>query len=57
MNENGEWLEDRGVYDSENSYGPFACTSCGQEYDELTENKSNTIAAVMLKKCFQCKEK
>ncbi len=23
------------VYDSERPYGPFVCTKCGKEYDEL----------------------
>ena len=25
------------IYDSGNPYGPFICTKCGEEYDELTE--------------------
>lgn len=25
------------VYDSEKPYGPFTCTKCGAEYDELPE--------------------
>ena len=27
-------LEDS-IYDAEKPYGPFTCTSCGREYDEL----------------------
>ena len=23
------------IYDAEKPYGPFTCTSCGREYDEL----------------------
>lgn len=25
------------IYDSEHPYGPFTCTQCGAEYDELSE--------------------
>lgn len=25
------------IYDSGNPYGPFTCTKCGEEYDELTD--------------------
>ena len=27
-------LEDS-IYDAEKPYGPFTCTACGREYDEL----------------------
>ena len=30
-------MEDRGVYDAEDPYGPFTCAQCGTEYDELEE--------------------
>ena len=33
----GVFLKDQGVYDAEHPYGPFACTECGAEYDELEE--------------------
>ena len=26
---------DAAVYDTEDPYGPFTCTACGKEYDEL----------------------
>ena len=29
-----EHLEDS-IYDAEKPYGPFTCTACGKEYDEL----------------------
>lgn len=32
-NENAE----ASIYDSSNPYGPFTCTKCGEEYDELTD--------------------
>lgn len=25
------------IYDSGNPYGPFTCTKCGEEYNELTD--------------------
>ena len=37
----GEFLEnvtetlEASIYDSEKPYGPFTCTACGREYDEL----------------------
>ena len=34
----GENLEES-IYDSGSPYGPFACTECGKEYDELPEVK------------------
>jgi hypothetical protein len=37
VNEYGTFLEDRGAYDAENPYGPFACTQCGAEFDDLEE--------------------
>ena len=33
----GIFLEDRGIYDAEYPYGPFTCTLCGTEYDELED--------------------
>lgn len=27
------------IYDAGKPYGPFTCTQCGQEFDELPENK------------------
>lgn len=41
--ENGNYLEDLmdglgpSIYDAETHYGPFTCTECGTEYDELEE--------------------
>lgn len=31
----GDFFADQGIYDSETPYGPFTCTECGAEYDEL----------------------
>ena len=42
---NGEFLENCGpsleaaIYDAEKPYGPFTCTGCGKEYEELTDEK------------------
>lgn len=39
---NGEFLEncdpslEAAIYDAEKPYGPFTCTACGKEYEELT---------------------
>ena len=38
VDEHGVFEEDDGVYDSEAPYGPFICTACGADYDELTED-------------------
>lgn len=37
VNAEGIFLEDKGIYDSEYPYGPFTCTQCGTEYDELED--------------------
>ena len=37
VNADGDYLEDRGVYDAESPYGPFTCTQCSTEYDDLSE--------------------
>lgn len=36
---NGDNIFDRddGIYDAEHPYGPYCCTVCGAEYDELDE--------------------
>lgn len=28
---------ENGIYDSEIPYGPYTCTKCGKEYDELCD--------------------
>lgn len=28
------------VYDSETPYGPYTCTECGEEFEELKETKN-----------------
>jgi hypothetical protein len=38
---NGSFLEDKGIYNSENPYGPFTCIKCNAEYEELREVKSS----------------
>lgn len=35
VDNNGNWLEDEGIYESERPYGPFTCTVCYNKYDEL----------------------
>ena len=35
VNANGNYQKDLGVYDAEDPYGPFTCTKCGSEYNEL----------------------
>lgn len=32
---NNIFLDDRGCYDSEKPYGPYTCTACGKQYEEL----------------------
>ena len=32
---NAKDILESSVYDSEKPYGPFVCTKCGKEYDEL----------------------
>lgn len=45
VDENGEFdrnLEgglEAHIYDAEKPYGPYTCTICGTEYDELRENR------------------
>jgi len=39
----GNWLrnspnDESACYDSENPYGPFTCTKCDKEYEELPDN-------------------
>ena len=42
VDEKGNWLRnpnfdtDGAIYDSGTPYGPFTCTKCGKEYEELT---------------------
>jgi hypothetical protein len=43
VNSNGDFIEDKGVYESEPPYGPFYCTKCEMRYDELSELKYNYI--------------
>ena len=41
VDENGKFYDnlecglEAAIYDSERPYGPFTCTKCGSEYDEL----------------------
>lgn len=41
VDEDGNWESNTGkdntivVYDAENPYGPFTCTKCGEEYEEI----------------------
>ena len=32
---NNSFLEQKDIYDSEKPYGPYSCTECGYEFDEL----------------------
>lgn len=32
-----QFLEDKGVYESEHPYGPYTCDYCGAEYEELDD--------------------
>lgn len=34
---NGDWIAEGGVYETSKPYGPFACTECDTEYNELPE--------------------
>ena len=33
------------IYDSENPFGPYTCTDCGKEYDELQDNEWHDMKA------------
>lgn len=33
----GQWIEDRGVYDASLPFEPFTCKNCGAEYEKLQE--------------------
>ena len=35
VDENNNFLEQREIYDAETPYGPFTCTKCGREYDDI----------------------
>lgn len=35
---NNNFEEQLEIYDSEKPYGPYICTNCGKEYDELKED-------------------
>lgn len=41
--EHGDFYEnlscglEKSIYDAGNPYGPFTCTECGKEYDELMD--------------------
>jgi len=41
VNENGQWYEyakenlEYCIYDAEQPYGPFTCTKCGKEYENI----------------------
>lgn len=34
---NGNFESDKGIYESNSPYGPFTCTECDKEYEELKE--------------------
>lgn len=38
VGENGEFLEDCGIYDSNAPYAPFECRACGKVYEVLEAN-------------------
>lgn len=38
VNGNNDFEEQLEIYDSETPYGPYTCTNCGKEYDELKED-------------------
>lgn len=40
VNGSGEYADDKGVYYGHKPFGPFTCTACGKEYDELTKEAS-----------------
>ncbi len=35
VNASGTFVEDKGIYESNTPYGPFTCTGCGAQHDEL----------------------
>ena len=40
VDENNNWIESKEAYDSETPYGPYTCTACGEEYDELKQEET-----------------
>ena len=50
----GIFQRDIGIYDSENPYGPYTCTKCGAEYEELT-NLDESSARVPATTCVNGK--
>lgn len=40
VDENGNWEEDEGCYESDHSYGPYTCCGCGAEYERLSGQPS-----------------
>ena len=32
---NNMFLQNENIYESEHPYGPYTCTKCGKEYEEL----------------------
>lgn len=54
----GDFLSDQGIYDSETPFGPFTCTNCGIQYDELLPDEEDrrrdrAIAGHMVKQMFR----
>ena len=41
VDDDGNFINDHGIYDSEKPYGPFACVLCGSVYDELEDIDGN----------------
>jgi hypothetical protein len=35
VDEHGTFIKDEGIYESNTPYGPFTCTECDKEYEEL----------------------
>lgn len=37
VDSNNDFIRNVGIYESDRAYGPYSCTACGTEYEELEE--------------------
>ena len=53
VDENNNFLEQGEIYDSETPYGPYTCTKCGKEYDNI---KTSEYLERCCANCTHCRE-
>jgi len=51
----GNWVKDNSVYDSEDPFGPFECSNCGELFDELPIVRKMTEEEILADFVLQAK--